>query len=243
MNNLIVIPSRYGSVRLPAKPLALIAGKPMVQWVYERAARSKLADKVLVATDSDKIVAVVRSFGGEAVITSPDIPSGTDRVAAVAGMTEAVRIINLQGDEPGIVPEVLDKIFLELETGGYDVVTPARAARNESEYLLVSRVKVVCDSKGRALYFSRSPIPRAREDEDQAAAVSASRIHLGVYGFKRECLMAFASLPIPEMEKIERLEQLRLLSAGYSIRVIDSPDFGDSIDTIQDLENFAKSQL
>jgi 3-deoxy-manno-octulosonate cytidylyltransferase (CMP-KDO synthetase) len=225
VSTLVVIPARYASTRLPGKPLHLLNGKPMIQWVWEAAARVEGVD-VLVATEDERIVKAVEGFGGKAVMTSPDCPSGTDRVAEAARNTEAENIINLQGDEPLFVPENVARVALALRRGeGMATLDcpldPAFAGDPNT-------VKVVKDLKGYALYFSRSPIPYPRNP------FSAYRKHLGIYGFRRDVLFKFVALPPTALEKAESLEQLRALENGIPIYVGEAASDSVSVDTIED---------
>ncbi len=217
MQSIIVIPARIGSTRFPAKVLTPILGKPMIQYVYEGAKESVLAEAVLVATDSIDVVNVVKDFGGEAVLTSPSLPSGTDRVYEAVKDVDVKYIVNLQGDEPLIRGNILDAIFEELFKEEADIVTPCYKTTNIKEAKNPNRVKITTDKKGCALYFSRSSIPYHREPSSKVEF----RIHIGIYGFTKRSLSRFVSLPQSELEKTEKLEQLRALENGMSIRVVE----------------------
>lgn len=227
----IIIPARYGSTRLPGKPLADIAGKPMVQHVYERALQVKQAQLVLIATDDERVAEAARAFGGECLITSPDHPSGTDRLAEVMTQIEADIYINLQGDEPLVRPEDIATLAEgmladpSVQVGTLCHAIDADEARNPNA------VKVVLAGDGTALYFSRSPIPYPR-DEEEASYLK----HVGVYAYRREVLQAYAKLPQPMMERAEKLEQLRLLAAGLKIRAWQVEPTGPGVDTPECLE-------
>lgn len=227
----IIIPARYGSTRLPGKPLADIAGKPMVQHVYERALQVKQAQLVLIATDDERVADAARAFGGECLITSPDHPSGTDRLAEVMTQIEADIYINLQGDEPLVRPEDITTLAEgmladpSVQVGTLCHPIDADEARNPNA------VKVVLAGDGSALYFSRSPIPYPR-DEEEASYLK----HVGVYAYRREVLQAYAKLPQPMMERAEKLEQLRLLAAGLKIRAWQVEPTGPGVDTPDCLE-------
>ncbi|MBE0603514.1 MAG: 3-deoxy-manno-octulosonate cytidylyltransferase [Deltaproteobacteria bacterium] len=228
----VVIPSRYGATRLPGKPLAEIDGRPMIWYVWDKARRAKIPSRVVVATDDERIASVVRGFGGEAVMTSPDCASGTDRVAEAArGMDEGI-FINLQGDEPLMDPSVIDAVAMPLVTDP-DVLmsTAALPGDDPAEYARPSVVKVVTDAKGDALYFSRAPIPHYRE-----TGAGRYRKHLGIYGYRREFLFRVAALSPSPLEEAERLEQLRVLQAGYRIRVVDVEYDSVGVDTPEDLK-------
>ena len=227
----IVIPARYGSTRLPGKPLADIAGKPMVQHVYERALQVSNAQNVIIATDDERVAEAVRAFGGKYVMTSPDHPSGTDRLAEVMAQVDADIYINLQGDEPLVRPSDIEALAagmladLSVSVGTLCHPIDAHEAGNPNT------VKVVLAANGNALYFSRSPIPYPRDSE------TASYLkHVGVYAYRREVLTEYANLPQPMLEHAEKLEQLRLMTAGYCIRAYVVEPTGPGVDTPECLE-------
>jgi 3-deoxy-manno-octulosonate cytidylyltransferase (CMP-KDO synthetase) len=233
MKTLIVIPARYRSSRFPGKPLADILGKPMIQHVYEKASRAKKADKVMVATDDSRIYSVVEEFGGNVVMTSKDHQSGTDRITEVVDKEEGEIYINLQGDQPLICPEDID-LLIDNMSGNPDcnIATLCHPISQE-EAKNPNAVKVVLSSDGRALYFSRSLIPYAR----QGAKNVCYNKHIGIYGFKRQVLLKYKNLPFSQLERQEKLEQLRLLEAGFSIDVIETNIINDQgVDTPEDLE-------
>ena len=227
-----VIPARYASSRFPGKPLAMIAGKPMIQWTCEKAAASKV-DLVIVATDDERIKNAVESFGFKAVMTSPDHQSGTDRTAEALQGVDADIVINLQGDEPMLPASVINQLIdtmvsmptLEMAT----VAVPANPAG--SEYQDPNTVKVVTDLKGKALYFSRSPLPFFRNTPDHSQCL----LHWGIYAFRRDFLDKFVTWPQSELEKIESLEQLRALENGASIQVSIAHEKALGVDTPEDL--------
>jgi len=215
---LAVIPSRYAAQRFPGKPLALIAGKPLVRWVWETAKAAKRVTRVVVATDSDKIARAVRGFGGEVVMTSPRCPSGTDRVAQVARTSRAGIIVNVQGDEPLLLPGTIDKVVEVLQQDSSAVMSTAvRKPDNKREWKDPNAVKAVLDRANYALYFSRAPIPSAARST--GTPVAPNWIHIGLYAFRRAFLFRFAALPPSTLEQAERLEQLRVLEHGCSIKV------------------------
>lgn len=242
MKTAIVIPARYASKRLPGKPLLRTTGKYLVQHVYERASEARRADVVVVATDDPRIEAAVKSFGGQVIRTRRDHPSGTDRVAEVARQLDADILVNLQGDEPLIDPGDLDRLpdLLDRDSDA-EVATLATPFASAEQWRDPNCVKVVCDQKGRALYFSRSPIPHVRDGEpDFQAAPPRFLLHLGLYAYRRHFLLHLANTPPATLEKMEKLEQLRILSMGRKIHVgmARSPSFG--VDTLEDYERFIK---
>jgi 3-deoxy-manno-octulosonate cytidylyltransferase (CMP-KDO synthetase) len=230
----IIIPARYGSSRLEGKPLLEVAGKPVIQWVYEKAQMSKLADVIIVATDDKRIYDCVTGFGGVAEMTSTDHKSGSDRIMEVVSRhPEIDYICNLQGDEPLIKPESIDAVIKNvIEDDKADISTLIREINNE-EANNPNLVKCVTDNNGFALYFSRSKIPYERN-----SGIATFYGHLGIYGYKRKALEAMTSLPQTMLEKTESLEQLRALENGMKIKtsVVDFVPVG--IDTKEDLEKF-----
>lgn len=238
----IVIPARLASTRLPQKLLLRETGKSLIQHTYEAARRATRPAGVIVATDHDSILAEVLSFGGEVEMTSPELASGTDRVAAVArNLTDADIIVNVQGDEPELSGHAIDLVIELLERNPDAVMsTLATPIRDREQLEDPACVKVVFDSAGRALYFSRSPIPHARQWDDALLSATPPSFyqHVGMYAYRRDFLLKLAELPRSALEKIENLEQLRVLEAGHSIVVglIDEPTRG--IDTPADYRAF-----
>jgi 3-deoxy-manno-octulosonate cytidylyltransferase (CMP-KDO synthetase) len=240
----VVIPARYASVRLPGKILLSVAGKPMIQWVYERA-RASQAREVLIATDDPLIVNAAHAFGAEALMTAPSHRSGTDRIAEVAqmrGWTDSDIVINVQGDEPLIPPALIDQVGSMLQSNpSAQIATLASAIRSISEFMDPNAVKVVTDVEGRALYFSRAPIPWDRDGASSGVndqkSFSGARRHVGIYGYRVGGLLRLAALEPSPLERLERLEQLRALENGFEIRVADSvvPP-GPDVNTAADLE-------
>lgn len=232
MKVLCVIPARYASTRLPGKPLSMIAGKPMIQHVYERACQAQLPDEVVVATDDELVEKAVLDFGGKAVMTSPDHPSGTDRLAEVALMYPDVDVIvNVQGDEPMIPPEVIDRLA-EAFNGDADLnMATMKVVMNEEDYENPAAVKVVTDQQGYALYFSRSLMPYPRNKPEGFKVFK----HVGIYAYRRNFLLKYAALAPTPLEKAESLEQLRALENGYKIKVLESDFQGIGVDTPEDL--------
>ena len=217
-----VIPSRYASQRLPAKALVDLLGKPMVQRVYEQALKAKLLNRVVVATDDRRIADVVRSLGGEAVMTSQDIKSGSDRVAAVAGKIKGDIFVNVQGDEPLIAPQMIDEaVRVVLEDKNAVVGTLVKKIESSDELANPSVVKVVVSKDGYGLYFSRSAIPHVRDEVDESKWLNHQHFykHFGIYVFRRDFLLKFAKMKPTLLEISEKLEQLRILENGYKIKV------------------------
>ena len=227
---LIVIPARYNSTRFPGKLLAPLAGKPVLQWVLESIRNSKKADYIIVATDDERIYQFVRKIGFRAAMTSSEHESGTDRVAEVAEYFQSLFIVNVQGDEPFVRAEIVDRIFEELERDpSADIITPITFA-SPQEVEDPNVVKVVVDKRGFALYFSRSPIPYNR-----SGGVRYLK-HIGIYGYRITSLFSFINLPRAYLERVEGLEQLRALENGMRIKTILVEDYeGISIDTPEDL--------
>lgn len=225
------IPARYGSTRLPGKPLLPIAGRPMIEHVYTRVARARGLDRVVVLTDDERIAEAVRSFGGEWEMTPGDCASGTDRIAWAARQWDASAVINVQGDEPLIDPEGISRIAGHLAANPADAVVTLATPAEPGEMDNPNAVKVVLARDGSALYFSRSPIPYPRQ-----SGGAAPLKHLGIYGYQRDALLRLAGLPPTPLERSESLEQLRALENGIPIRVlvVDRGSFG--VDTAEDLE-------
>jgi 3-deoxy-manno-octulosonate cytidylyltransferase (CMP-KDO synthetase) len=240
----VVIPARYASTRLPGKALVSLAGKPMIQWVYERA-RASRAQEVLIATDDLLIVSAAHSFDAETVMTSTDHESGTDRIAEVArlhGWADTDIVVNVQGDEPVIPPALIDQVAALLEAHpGAQIATLATPIASLAEFMDPNAVKVVADTEGRALYFSRAPIPWER-DGAKAGMMSqksfaGARRHVGIYAYRVGGLLRMASMPRTTLEQHEKLEQLRALENGLEIRVADSVERpGPDVNTAADLE-------
>jgi len=238
-----IIPARLGSTRLPGKPLLSDTGMPLIRHVVEAAARSVRLTRIIVATDDRAILDAVLGFGGEAVLTRADHRSGTDRVAEVAAtLPEAEVVVNIQGDEPEVAGATIDLVasLLELDPEA-PMATVATPIRDRQAYLDPSCVKVVRSATGRALYFSRSPIPHVRDGGlDPSARPPQALLHLGLYAYRRDFLLRLAALPPSPLEGLENLEQLRVLEAGYPIAVgiVDEPTVG--IDTPEDYRRFVE---
>ncbi|HDD53610.1 MAG TPA: 3-deoxy-manno-octulosonate cytidylyltransferase [Thermosulfidibacter takaii] len=229
-----VIPARYGSTRFPGKPLVAICGRPMIQHVYERVAQAQGVDRVVVATDDERILNAVTAFGGEALLTSPQCPSGTDRVAEVAQKMAARAFINVQGDEPLIHPQAVSMVAYALKEGE-KMVTLKTPLEDRRELNNPHVVKVVTDRKGYALYFSRSPIPYPRDEGWGEVDLKGCFKHVGIYGYSRETLLALASWPPSFLEKLEGLEQLRALEGGVKIRVLETEYRAVGVDVPEDV--------
>jgi len=238
----IVIPARYGSSRLPGKPLLAQTGKYLIQHVYERACQSRWAERVIVATDDQRIAQAVASFGGQAVMTRREHQSGTDRVAEVAAELDADIIVNLQGDEPLIDPAALDRLpELLAADPSAQIATLAVPIASLEQWLSPHCVKVVCDGQGRALYFSRSPIPHVRDSHPDFAQQPPRFLqHLGLYAYRREALLRLASIPPHPVELLEQLEQLRALALGWKIQVGLVQHAAGGVDTPADYERFVR---
>lgn len=233
MQILCVIPSRIRSTRLPRKPLLPVQGKSMIQWVYENAKRCKVLSDVIVATDSEEIAANIQQIGGKTVMTDPDLPTGSDRVAAVAKLhPEMDVIVNLQGDEPFIKPRMLEELvapYLAGETP--DMTTLAYPLNMAEKYPDPGAVKVVTDLKGNALYFSRAPIPYFRTNNEAPVYH-----HIGLYAFRRDFLLHYTTLKQTPLEKTESLEQLRAIEHGFKIRVCLTENRTLEINTLEEYE-------
>ncbi len=239
-----VIPARFASTRLPGKPLLSATGRPLIQHVVEAARRARSLGRIIVATDDRRIAEAVTRFGGEVAMTRADHATGTDRVAEVAAKLDGARIIvNLQGDEPEVSGAVLDRVVALLEDDAEaPMATLATPIRSESIYRDPSCVKVVCSRGGRALYFSRSPIPCYRDGlpDTDVDTRPVAHLHLGLYAYRRAFLLGLASIPPSPLEAAEKLEQLRVLDAGYPIAVgiVDEATVG--IDTPEDYRRFVE---
>jgi 3-deoxy-manno-octulosonate cytidylyltransferase (CMP-KDO synthetase) len=228
-----IIPARYASTRLPGKPLALIGGKPMIQHVYERACRATGVGRTLVATDDERIVAAVRAFGGDCVVTG-EHATGTDRLAEVVRGLAADVVVNVQGDlpllDPDIVAGCVGALAARADAAMASVMTPIR---DETEMRNPNVVKVVTADDGGALYFSRSPVPFWRGERGVAPF---GRRHIGLYAYRRDVLLMLASAPRAALECAEELEQLRALARGLRIQMIEVDSAPPEVDTAEDLE-------
>lgn len=233
MKILCVIPSRIGSTRLPRKPLAIIQGKPMIQWVYERAKQCSILTKVVVATDSSEIADLIKSIGGEAIMTDPNLQTGSDRVAAVAKLfPEMDIVINLQGDEPFIRPEMLEQLVQPYLNGETPEMTTLAYPLDHDKLNNPGTVKVIMDINSNAIYFSRAAIPYPRNPSNKTPAYN----HMGLYAFRRDFLLHYTTLPQTPIEQMETLEQLRAIEHGYKIRVCLTQYQTIEINTAEELE-------
>jgi 3-deoxy-manno-octulosonate cytidylyltransferase (CMP-KDO synthetase) len=232
-----IIPARYASTRLPGKPLIALAGKAMIERVWERTRLAKNISRVVIATDDDRIVRAVRAFGAEAVMTRAEHRSGTERVAEVAATAASKDeeiFVNVQGDEPLIEPEAIDTAVEAIESDESVLVSTLMVPiAKPADIMDPNVVKVVFDFDGNALYFSRAPIPWVR---DREAPVHVQHMkHLGLYAFRRSALLDFPTLPLGDLERIEQLEQLRWMENGYKIRVVETPHDSVSVDVAEDV--------
>lgn len=229
MKLLGIIPARYASTRFPGKPLVSIAGKPLIQRVVEQCRKAASLADVVVATDDDRIAAVARRFC-RVEMTRADHPTGTDRVAEVAARCDCEAIVNVQGDEPLIDPAVIDGVAEALDDS--EMSTAATPIRSAAALRNPAVVKVVTTTTGRALYFSRSPIPHVRDGRDDPFPFLR---HLGIYGYRREALLQLVAWPVSSLERAEKLEQLRALENGMHIAVVRVEDEGIGVDTPEDV--------
>ena len=226
----VIIPARYASTRFPGKPLAMLAGKPMIQHVWEKAIASK-ADAVAVATDDERIAAAVEAFGGKAIMTSPDHPSGTDRIAEAARAFEGVEtVINIQGDEP-LIPTALVDELIDLMTSDRSIEMATVAVPADRKKMTENNVKVVFGTDKQALYFSRAEIPFVRQGGEDPGCF----LHWGIYAYRKDILERFVQLPPGKLENSEKLEQLRALENGIGIKVVTTSLTTIGVDTPEDL--------
>jgi 3-deoxy-manno-octulosonate cytidylyltransferase (CMP-KDO synthetase) len=235
----VVIPARYASTRLPGKPLVALAGKPMIQHVFDRAKQAQTVRRVIVATDDARIAEAVRGFGGQAAMTRSDHRTGTERVAEVAAREEGDVFVNVQGDEPLIDPASIDRaVGALLEEPPAQIATVATAVRHAGDIMDPNVVKAVLDFDGNALYFSRAPIPWVRDTQSKVHVKYWK--HLGLYVFQREALLEYPTLPLGELERVEQLEQLRWIENGWRIRVAEVPHDAVSVDVPEDVARVEK---
>ena len=248
-----IIPSRFGSSRFPGKPLAMLAGKPLVAWVVEAVKKAKSLDEVFVATDDERIVKAVEEYGGVAVMTPSELPSGTDRIACAAdralrsrgegGFGDDDILVNIQGDEPLIDPKLIDELVAKLKDGkGFEMATAVTPIKSAADYMAKTVVKVVLDRDDGALYFSRAPIPCDRDHEPDLSSGLYVR-HLGIYAYRGGFLKRYIAEPPCALEKTEKLEQLRALWMGARIAVVKTADEGVGVDTPEDAKRVEKILL
>ena len=230
----VVIPARYGSARFPGKPLVRLGAKPLIQHVYERASACAVVSEVVVATDDERIKQAVEGFGGRVVLMTGDYRTGTDRVASVASTLPGEYFVDLQGDEIPVDPDLLTDLIEPFIASGAEIGTLKRAIESTEDLQNPAVVKVVTDQRGRALYFSRAPIPRVREDPGHGVTRGLGYIHLGVYSYRRAALVKFAALPTGVLEDTEKLEQLRALEHGLVIHVWETTRNSLRVDTPDD---------
>jgi 3-deoxy-manno-octulosonate cytidylyltransferase (CMP-KDO synthetase) len=243
MKIIAVIPARYASTRFPGKALADINGKPMIQHVYQRTKQASLVDDVIVATDDERIAAAVKGFGGRVEMTAVEHETGTDRLAEVAKRLDAAIIVNVQGDEPLIDPAMIDEAIRPLAADPSIIMGTLKSRiKNLHDFLSPNVVKVVTDSEGFALYFSRSPLPNFRDkwndlkDEKFSSGKLLCYKHVGLYVYRKEFLLKYAQMSPTYLELAEKLEQLRVLENGYRIKVVETVHESVGVDTPGDLE-------
>jgi len=232
-----IIPARFQSTRLPGKPLLKDTGKYLIQHVWERAARAASLGQVIIATDDERIVRAAREFGADVQMTDPSHPTGTDRIAEVARRLSCDIVVNIQGDEPEIEPAAIDAAVRALdEDPGAVMSTLAEETPDAERAADPNVVKVVCDARGRALYFSRSLVPCFRDRDARPAYL----LHVGLYAYRRDFLLRFAGMPQTPLEKAEKLEQLRAIENGFAIQVVPTAHRALGIDTRADYDQFVK---
>ncbi len=236
-----VIPARYASSRFPGKALAPIAGKTMLQHVWERASQARYLSRVVIATDDERIRAEAERFSAKVVITRSDHVSGTDRVAEAASASNAEIVVNIQGDEPMIDPAAIDAAVLGiLDDDDAPMGTLKTRIFRDADLHDPNVVKVVTDARENALYFSRSPIPFVREPGERVSNMTPHFKHIGLYVYRREFLLAYPDLPQGPLERAERLEQLRALENGFKIRVVETDYDSVGVDTPEDWERISE---
>lgn len=237
MKSVAIIPARLSSTRLPRKVLADIHGHPLIWHVWRHVCQAGSINQVYIATDSDEVHKVARAFGAEVLMTSPDCSSGTERIASVIDQLDADLILNVQGDEPFVDPAMLDAMVEQWQAAPCDLITPVFRINNQEELSSPNVVKVARASDGRALYFSRSPIPYLRDIPVESWLENGEFWgHIGVYGYARAVLESYSTMPESHLEQMEKLEQLRFLEAGYQIQTIPTGYRPNAVDTLEDLE-------
>jgi len=239
-----VIPARWGATRFEGKVLANLLGKPVIQHVWENARRAKTLDDLVVACDDERIMKVVQGFGGKAIYTSPDQPSGTDRLAEVVNPLDITIAVNIQGDEPLVKPIMIDNLVMALENeDAAHMATMIKRVEDEAELTNSNVVKVVADRNGYAIYFSRYAIPYNRTSESDKDKRPVYFKHIGLYAFTKDFLFTFRNLPKSSLENAEKLEQLRVLEYGYKIKVVETKFDTVGIDTPEDLKRAEEALL
>ncbi len=240
MKTVIVIPARYNSTRFPGKVIYPLNEKPIIQWVWEKALKTKITDEIIIATEDEKVIETVKKFGGNAVLTSPGCPSGSDRVWEVVKNKDYDIIINLQADEPFINPSVIRKAYKKiLKTKEFDITTAVSPIKENNEINNENCVKVAFGKNGKALYFSRTPIPYHHNLSKISTKIPYYK-HCGFYIYKKQALKKFVSAPCGKLELLERLEQLRALEIGLRIGVVIVKDIGPALDSPEDIEKLIK---
>lgn len=233
-----VIPARYGSTRFEGKVLAELCGKPMIQWVWEAAKKAKILDEIIVACDDKRVEEAVVSFGGRAAFTAKEHPSGTDRICEVVNPLEVKVVVNIQADEPLIDPVMIENVARPLlDDPTLNMTTLMKEIDNPQEIIDPNVVKVLTDKNGFSLYFSRAAIPYQRDKSVEATYYK----HIGLYAYTKDFLFIFKNLPESSLERIEKLEQLRVLEEGFRIKVIETKVSTVGVDTPEDLERVEKT--
>ena len=245
VSSAIIIPARYSSTRFPGKALVSIGSKPVIQWIYDAAKKSVNTDNVIVATDEQKIYDTVRGFGGNVMMTSSKLRTGSDRCAEIARQISADIIVNLQADEILQGPEMIDELIQMMQEDETVKMASLKSEITSPEELMDRNVvKVVTDNPGYALYFSRSPIPHIRDRIDNALFPQKTFYkHLGIYAYRRDFMLLFSSLPTTRLEELEKLEQLRALECGYRIKMKETLHKSFRIDTPEDLKKLQEGQI
>ncbi len=234
---LAIVPARFASTRFPGKIIAPLEGKPVVYHTYLRVLEAKLVSRVLIATDDERVVDALRPYDVDVVMTRADHACGTDRIAEVAEKSDASIIVNVQGDEPLIVPQTIDDTIRPLLNEPDVVMSTARhRITDEKRINDPNTVKVVCDQLGHAMYFSRLPIPYIRDGADRIQPYECYWQHVGLYAYRRDFLLRYAAMPQTPIETLEKLEQMRVLENGYTIAVVNTEYEGLGVDTPEDLE-------
>ena len=236
-----IIPARYGSERFPGKVIMPLAGKPLVVHTYERTCRARVVNDVVVATDDERVVNALAAYDVKTVMTRGDHATGSDRIAEVAFSLDAEIVVNVQGDEPLVDPHLIDATVQPLlDDPSLPMATARHAIDDPTLYNDPNCVKVVCDQHGHALYFSRSTIPYIRDERIDPRTQPVYWQHIGLYVFRRDFLLKFANMPSTPLERLEKLEQLRVLEHGYAIAVVDAKEKAIGVDTPADLARAEK---